>query len=167
MKLESYACRKLSEFPPHWGQVIQLPETEPMFQSEILSYWNAIVSFQMDDEAGIGWFELSRRPFRGNEVECHTATQEALLCFQGAAICLAGDPVGAEQITPASFRAYYLEAGEGIVFAPGTWHALPFPLARKAVFWVIFKKDTPEKDLHVLNLEETCDFGFEIQLNGV
>ena len=54
MKLESYECERLTELPPHWGQVIQVPEEEPMFQSEILSFWNAIATFQTDDEAGIG-----------------------------------------------------------------------------------------------------------------
>jgi len=165
MKLESYECRRLSEFPTHWGQVVQLPRGEPMFESEILSYWDAIASFQMDGETGIGWFELSRRAFRGNEVECHTSTQEALLCFQGAAICLVGEPVAPEQITPSSFHAYTIEAGEGFIFAPGTWHALPYPLTDKAVFWVIFKKGTPQEDLDVLNLEEKCGFGFGLQLN--
>ena len=165
MELESYECRRLSELPTHWGQVVQLPRGEPMFQSEILSYWDAIASFQMDGETDIGWFELSRRAFRGNEVECHTSTQEALLCFQGAAICLVGEPVAPEQITPSSFHAYYIEAGEGFIFAPGTWHALPYPLTDKAIFWVIFKKGTPQEDLNVLNLEEKCGFGFGLQLN--
>lgn len=136
-----------------------------MFQTEILSYWDSIASFQMDGETGVGWFELMRRPFEGNELECHKATQEALLCFKGAAICLAGEPVAFEHIRPSSLCPYYMEAGEGIVFAPGTWHALPYPLTDKAVFWVIFKKGTPQGDLHILNLEEECGFGFQLQLH--
>lgn len=166
MKLETYECKNLSELPPHWGQVVQLPKGDPMFHSEILSYWDGIASLQMDGEAGIGWFELSRRAFRGNEVERHTSTQEALLCFQGAAICLVGEPVAPDRVTASSFRPYYIEAGEGFIFAPGTWHALPFPLSGKAVFWVIFKKGTPQEDLEVLDLEEKCGFSFALKPIG-
>lgn len=162
MRLESYRGKDLSALPPQWGQVIQRPAEEPMFESEILSYWDGIASIQMDGEMGIGWFELSRRPFKGNEVECHTSTQEALLCFEGDAICLVGEPVAPDEVTPSSFQAFHIEAGKGFIFAPGTWHALPLPLTRKALFWVVFKKGTPQEDLHVLNLEEKCGFGYEI-----
>jgi len=166
MQQERYACKDLSEFPSHWGQVVELPKGEPMFQSEILSYWDGIASLQIDGEAGLGWFELIRRPFQGTEVECHWSTQEALLCFKGAAICLVGEPVESQRITPASFCPFLVEEGQGFIFSPGTWHALPYPLTESAVFWVIFKKGTPQQDLHVLNLEESLGFGFQLQLHG-
>ena len=165
MRRETYICRKLSEFPSHWGEAVQRPDQEPMFQTEILSYWDSIASFQMAGETGVGWFELMRRPFIGNEVECHTSTQEALLCFRGAGICLVGEPVKPNRLTPESFCSFYVEEGQGFIFAPGTWHALPYPLTDKAVFWVIFKKGTPQEDLHTVNLEEERGFSFQLQLH--
>ena len=86
----TYPCRRLSDLPAEWGQVIQTPVGQATFRSDSFSYWDGIAPLAIQGEAGIGWFDLQRRPFRGSEVERHRFTPEALLCFRGAAACVVG-----------------------------------------------------------------------------
>jgi hypothetical protein len=161
----TYYCQEISNFPAGWGQVIQWSAGEPTFHSDILSYWDEIGSLQMSGKAGIGWFEVRRRPSNGNEVERHRFTPEALLCIHGAAICFVGEPVDPEKTDAQGFGAFYTEQGKGFIFSPGVWHAIPFPVTEKAVFWVIFRKGTAQTDLEVLNLEQERGFRFRISLS--
>ncbi len=164
MKIEKYPCSDLATLPPELGQVVRHPSAAPTFKAEILSYWDGIASWQINGETGIGWFELHRRPFVGNEIERHLLTPEALLCFQGAAACLIGKSKDPKVLSEADFQAFHIEQGQGFVFSPGVWHALPFPVSEKAVFWVIFRKGTAQGDLQVINLEKERGFQFQINL---
>jgi len=159
-----YCCRKTSDLPPEWGQVIESPAGEATFHTDILSYWDGIASLAVAGETGIGWFELSSRPFTGGEVECHRLTPEALLCFQGAAACFVGRPVDGETLGPEDAAAFYVEQGKGFVFSPGTWHSLPFPITDRASFWVLFRKGTAQTDLEVLNLEQKRQWRFKLSM---
>jgi hypothetical protein len=164
MSTEKYPCSDLSTLPSELGQAVHCPPKEPTFKSEILSYWDAIASWQISGETGIGWFELQRRPFSGEEVERHVLTPEALLCFQGAAACLIGRPKEPKILREGDFQAFHIEQGQGIVFPAGVWHALPFPVTEKAVFWVIFRKGTAREDLQVINLRAERNFQFQLVL---
>ena len=164
MRIEKYPCANLSILPSELGQVVHYPSREPTFKSETLSYWDGIASWQISGETGIGWFELQRRPFIGEEVERHVLTPEALLCFRGAAACLIGKPKDPELLNEVDFQAFHIEQGQGIVFPSGVWHALPFPITEKAVFWVIFRKGTAQGDLQVMNLRTERNFQFQIVL---
>ncbi|OGB98284.1 MAG: hypothetical protein A3G35_02310 [candidate division NC10 bacterium RIFCSPLOWO2_12_FULL_66_18] len=158
----TYVCEDLAMLPTAWGQVIRRPTAPATFHNEQLSYWDAVAAAAFPEETGIGWFELRRRPLRGTEVERHLRTPEALLCFEGDAICVLGDPVEPSALTPERVRAFRVRQGEGILFRPGTWHAVPFPLTERAVFWVVFRKRTAEEDLEVVDVARVAGFGFEV-----
>lgn len=164
MGIENYRCFPLADLSPDLGQRVCRPAGEPTFHTETLSYWDAIASWKISAKTGFGWFELTRRPFTGEEAERHRLTPEALLCFGGAAVCLVGKPKKPQALIPADFQAFSLEAGQGIIFSPGVWHALPFPLTEKAAFWVVFRRGTAQADLEVLNLEKERGFRFQITL---
>jgi hypothetical protein len=158
----TYACEDLAVLPAAWAQAIRRPTGPATFHDERLSYWDAMVSAAFPDETGIGWFELRRRPLRGTEVERHLRTPEALLCVEGDAICVLGAPVEPSALTPDRVRAFRIRHGEGLLLRPGTWHALPFPLADRAVFWVVFRKGTAQEDLEVVDVEHVARFGFRV-----
>jgi len=162
VRIEKYLCSELSDFSSDLGQIVRYPAGKATFNNEILSYWDGIVSWEITGKTGIGWFELKRRLYTGNEVERHLLTPEALLCLQGAASCLVGKPKKPGDLTRADFQAFFLESGQGIVFSPGVWHALPFPVTAKAAFWVIFRQGTALKDLEVINLEKESGIQFQI-----
>lgn len=164
MRIEEYPCEDLSRLPSELGQAVTEPSGAPTFTADILSYWDGIASWQISGETGIGWFELQRRPFIGEEVERHVLTPEALLCFRGAAACLIGRPKDPAGLTETDFHAYHIERGQGIIFPPGVWHALPFPVTKRAVFWVIFRKGTAQGDLQVENLRQERNFQFQVVL---
>jgi hypothetical protein len=164
MRIEKYACANLSILPSELGKIVAYPSGDPTFKTDVLSYWDGIASWQISGETGMGWFELSRRPFVGEEVERHVLTPEALLCFRGAASCLVGKPKNPEVLSEGDFQAFHIEQGQGIIFSPGVWHALPFPVTEKAVFWVIFRKGTAQGDLQVINLQRERNFQFQIVL---
>ena len=119
MRIEKYPCEDLSLLPSELGQAVTDPSGEPTFTADILSYWDGIASWQISGETGIGWFELKRRPFIGEEVERHVLTPEALLCFRGAAACLIGKPKESGMIERDDFHAFHIEPGQGIIFPPG------------------------------------------------
>lgn len=162
MKIEKYPCTSLSRLPSELGQAVIQPAGEPTFKADILSYWDGIGTWQISGETGIGWFELNRRPFLGEEVERHRLTPEALLCFQGAAACLIGKAKEPGILNEGDFQAFHIEAGQGIIFPPGVWHALPFPVTEKAVFWVVFRKETVQGDLQVVNMRQERNFQFQV-----
>jgi hypothetical protein len=164
MGVEKYPCANISLLPSEFGQVVAYPVGEPTFKADILSYWDGIASWKISGETGIGWFELKRRPFLGEEVERHVLTPEALLCFRGAAACLVGKPRNPELLNETDLQAFHIEQGQGIVFSPGVWHALPFPITEQAVFWVNFRKGTAQGDLQVINLRTERNFQFQIIL---
>jgi hypothetical protein len=164
MSIEKYPCINLPLLPSELGQVVTYPSGEPTFKADILSYWDGIASWKISGETGIGWFELARRPFVGEEVERHVLTPEALLCFRGAAACLIGKPQNPGVLREVDFQAFYVEEGQGIIFSPGVWHALPFPVTEKAAFWVIFRKGTAQGDLQVVNVRTERNFQFQIVL---
>ena len=164
MRIEKYPCANLSRLSSELGQGVTRPSGNPTFKTDILSYWDGIASWHISGETGIGWFELSKRPCVGEEVERHILTPEALLCFRGAGACLIGKPRNPGELGEADFQAFQVEEGQGIVFAPGVWHALPFPLTEKAAFWVIFRKGTAQEDLQVVNLRQERNFQFQIVL---
>ncbi len=164
MQIAKFKCLPLDDLPPELGQAIRPPTGKATFQNDILSYWDAFAGWEISGRAGIGWFELNRRPFNGSEAERHRLTPEALLCFQGSAICLVGRPKEPQALAAEDFQAFFVEAGQGIVFAPGVWHALPFPVSEKAVFWVVFRQGTAQEDLEVLDLDKQRGFRFEITL---
>jgi hypothetical protein len=164
MRIEKYPCSDLSILPSELGQVVLYPSKEPTFKSEILSYWDGVASWQIPGETEIGRFELQRRPFVGEEVERHVLTPEALLCFQGAAACLIGKPKDPKILSKGDFQAFHIEQGQGMIFPAGVWHALPFPVTEKAIFWVIFRKGTAQGDLQVTNLRSEGKFQFQIIL---
>ena len=164
MRTEKYPCDSLSLLPSELGQAVSDPSGEPTFKADILSYWDVIASWKISGETGIGWFELQRRPFQGEEVERHVLTPEALLCFRGAAACLIGKPKNPAGLSEIDFHAFHIEQGQGIIFPPGVWHALPFPVTERAVFWVIFRKGTAQGDLQVVNLRQERNFQFQIAL---
>jgi hypothetical protein len=164
MRIEKYPCGSLSLLSSELGQAVTCPSREPTFKADILSYWDGIASWKISGETGIGWFELKRRPFIGEEVERHVLTPEALLCFRGAAACLIGKPKNPELLNEEDFQAFHIEPGQGIIFPPEVWHALPFPVTEKAVFWVIFRKGTAQGDLQVINLRQERSFEFQIVL---
>jgi hypothetical protein len=162
MRIEKYQCKNLPQLPSELGQAVTYPSGEPTFKADILSYWDGIVSWQISGETGMGWFELARRPFAGEEVERHVLTPEALLCFRGAAACLIGKPQNPGALSEVDFQAFYVEQGQGIILSLGVWHALPFPITEKAVFWIIFRKGTAQGDLQVVNLRQERSFQFQI-----
>jgi hypothetical protein len=152
----------LARFPAAWGQVLRRPSTPATFDGEALTYWDGVVTAAFPGETGIGWFEVRRRPFRAHEAERHLRTPEALLCVAGEAVCAVAAPVAPDALGPGDFRAFRLGAGEGLVLAPGTWHAIPFPTGERAVFWVVFRKGTVEDDLQVLDVGRARGFDLAI-----
>jgi ureidoglycolate hydrolase len=99
------------------------------------------------------------------EVERHCLTPEVLLCIEGSAVCFVGKPTDSEKLYPEEFGAFYLEEKKGFLFNPRTWHAIPFPMTEKAVFWVIFREGTAQSDLEILDLEKEKRFRFQISVN--
>jgi len=111
---------------------------EPTFKSEILSYWDAIASWQDFRETGIGWLSSKEAfPRRGSGAAC--LTPEGLLCFQGGR---PADWKPRTKILRKRFQAFHLEQAAGIIFS-SRYGCPAFPLTEKALFWSFSARERP------------------------
>ena len=80
-----------------------------------------------------------------DEMEYHTATSEALIAIKGSGFIVALAPAGILQ--PEKIEAFYIPAGEGIIFNYEIYHSTPFPTEGATDFIVIFAEGTGANDL--------------------
>ncbi len=125
MGIENYHCLTLNDISPDLGQIVRCPAGQPTFQSDILSCWDGIATWEISGKTGIGWFELRKRPFIGNEAERHRLTPEALLCIKGTAVCVIGRPKDQGVLIPADFQGLFLEPDRGSFFT--LEYGIPYP----------------------------------------
>lgn len=90
--------------------------------------------------------------FTLSRMEVHRGSREALVVLHGEGVVLAMAPRGA--FDPQAVEAFYLAAGEGIVFEAGTYHSTPYPLAGTAKLLIAFEADTGINDNVQVDLEQ-------------
>jgi ureidoglycolate lyase len=153
-------------FKPY-GDIIDRPNTSPDCCNEELALWCGISAVEIDH--GIGqfcWLDVkSKRPFICNNFECHKNTSEAMIPISGQSIVLvAANNPAANLPDRDTIKAFFVDGTKGFNFKPGVWHWLPYPLSNQASFILVFKKDTPDEDLYIVDLNEKLDLSIKINL---
>ncbi len=124
------------------------------------SFWNRLGLPEMAGAPSVCIVESYATPNAKSTIfERHGDTAETLIPVDGEVVLvLALDaPGGKDTIDPASVRAFRLRQGEAAILAPGTWHYAPLTGAARARTFVVFDRDTPEKDMLVIDTAK--DFG--------
>jgi ureidoglycolate lyase len=171
MKLVEVKVEELSRdsFKPY-GDVIDIPDTKPDCSDDKLDLWCGISEIKIDRESSqFCWLKVkSKRPFLCNNFEFHKNTSEAMIPVSGQSIVLVALPGSEgdsyEMFSEKTIKAFYVDGSKGFNFKPNVWHWLPYPLSKEANFILLFKKGTPDEDLHVIDLNEKLGLSIKVIL---
>jgi len=146
------------------GQVVLSAEVEAAEPTaavaSVLTYWKQRIVFDTTCTPEVGFLSVHRREPTFQQIERHTDTGELLVVLDGAVDvpCAAPTP-GRNAPLPQDVRVYRVPAGSAVYFPKGGWHWAPFPVDRDVVrIVVVFKNNTSQDDLEVVDLGETVTF---------
>ncbi|MBN2395938.1 MAG: ureidoglycolate lyase [Candidatus Atribacteria bacterium] len=150
----------------HYGDILDMPDSKPDCSNDDLNLWCGISEVKIDQ--GISqfcWLDVkSKRSFECNNFERHQNTSEAMIPVSGQSIVLVANNSASNLPVRDSVKAFFIDGTKGFNFKPNVWHWLPYPLSSKASFILVFKKGTPDEDLHVIDLNEKLDLSIKIIL---
>ena len=153
-----------------FGDVIGIDEIKPAISNDVCSYTPGVSDIQLtSDIAQISLLELKKpRPFVCDSFERHMNCSEATMPLYGQAIGIFGVPESINDSNTGvdinSIRAFILDGTKAINVRKRIWHCLPFPISEKALFAIIFEKDTHINDIQMLDLEKLQDLKIKINL---
>jgi len=157
---------KKESFKPY-GDIIDVPDASPDCSNDELDLYCGISEVKIDQGTGqFCWLHVkSRRPFICNNFECHKNTSEAMIPVSGQSIVLVAANNPTSNLPDSdSIKAFFVDGTKGFNFRPNVWHWLPYPLSKQASFILVFKKGTPDEDLHVVDLKEKLDLSIKVIL---
>jgi ureidoglycolate hydrolase len=152
-----------------FGDVIGSLDNKPDLENVNFNYWSHVSDITVtNDVARISLLDIKNtRPFICNSLEKHTNCSETLIPLEGQSIEVFGLPKKSSgddyDVDISSIRAFILDGTKGINIKKGVWHWLPFPISQRALFAVIFEKNTHINDIQVLDLIKKHDI--ELKLN--
>lgn len=89
------------------------------------------------------------------KMERHLRTPELITSQRGEALVCMAPPQEAVDGAMGDIVAVLVRAGESVLIDAGSWHWIPYPLAREgALFTVVFKDRTGEEDLEIRELRD-------------
>lgn len=152
-------------FEPY-GDIIDLPDINPDCSNDELDLWCGISEVKIDQGVSqFCWLNVkSKRPFICNNFERHENTSEAMIPVSGQSIVVVAENSDSGLPARDTIKAFFINGTKGFNFKPDVWHWLPYPLSKQASFILVFKKDTPDKDLHVIDLNEKLNLSVKIIL---
>jgi len=147
------------------GQVVlrrEVSGTEPTAAVEsVLAYWKQRIVFDTECTPEVGFLTVHRRERSFSQIERHTETAELLVVLDGAVDvpCAPATPMApAPEVQ--DVQVFRVPAGAAVYFPKGGWHWAPFPVDRDRVnIVVVFKNNTSQEDLQIVDLAEPVTFG--------
>ncbi|KFZ22180.1 ureidoglycolate lyase [Thermotoga neapolitana] len=141
-------------FKPY-GSVIDPEKLEPKMKEDIFTFWDGLAEMKVDGILTVGFLEVYERSKEFSKMERHIRTKEIFFVIDNSVIALVGKPTPDQDFPdPETVRAFLVKPGQGVLLKEGTWHWIPYPLAKKARLLVLFKKGTPDEDLEIKDLLE-------------
>ena len=152
-----------------YGQVIELPQRDPIVSLPTHSYWHSIGDIgSLGDEGVVGYLITKHRDFTFTQMERHTRTIEVFIPLEGCSIFPVAPPSDLNDPnampSPEDVTAFILDGKKGVILDEGTWHWAPFPLGIESTFALLLKKPTVEKDITIKDLEKEKGLLFKLVL---
>lgn len=140
-----------------FGQIIQIPDTEPDRDAASHRYWAGMAHIDLsDDPIDLALSRMLRRPFRLSQMERHRKATQTFVPFGTPAGILAVAPPQPEDPDDRprhqSIRAFALDGSAGYHLFRGVWHDSLFPIGRYADYLMVVRRDTGIDDHDVREL---------------
>ena len=151
-----------ASFAPY-GEVLGPQEGKPSISEPVIDFWPGVSSIEPSPEiTQMNWLEIKQpRPFISESFERHCNTTEGFIPVSGQSVVVFGLSANMEDtassIDYSSISAFIFDGTKAVNIKKGVWHDLPFLLCEKAEFIIIFKKQTVENDLEVVQLKESIE----------
>jgi ureidoglycolate lyase len=142
-----------------FGAVIDRPDRAVDAAGPGWSWWGE-TELVAPTEAGygIGYLDLEPAAPSFDWAERHLRSQELIAPLSGGCLVYVGPPQAPERpdaLPPLErFRVFRLEAGQGVVLAPGVWHGAPLADGGPAKAMVLLQKGTGTDDTVVVRFED-------------
>ncbi len=144
------------------GVALRLPDPavrKPDVENDLLKFFGKLGLIEAPRGVEFGICAYERRELRVEKLEQHRRSAELLYAIDDdflmpAAPNLAGDK-------PDLSRACVLRVrrSEGVIFAPGAWHWVPYPVKKARSFALVgFAIDTPANDMSFHDLDPALRF---------
>jgi len=159
-----------------FGEILDLQESEPVFQNPGLRSWR--MGYEAEGATELMVIEFDEIPMTFDRIERHHNVSQCFLPLKGRPMVMVVAPkTGGEAPSASSVRAFLVEAHQGILLHRSVWHALNrFPIGGSAVHALLTTAATQAEleaerrggpiprltDVHDFSTEETT-FRIKIQ----
>jgi len=132
------------------GVALKLPESperRPDVENDIIRFFGKLGVIEAPGGVEFGMCAYEQRDFVVEGLEQHRRSGELLYAIDDDFIMpVAPNMAGADQPDLSKAYAIRVRRSEGVIFAPGAWHWVPYPLKAKSFALVGFAIDTPKND---------------------
>ena len=144
------------------GDVVRLPGPggrRPDISNETLRFFGRLGLIEAAAAVEFGICAYRRRPLVVERMEQHRRSRELLVAIDDDFLMPVA-PNDAASNRPDLSRAFVLRVrrSEGVIFAQGTWHWVPYPLKEESHALVGFALDTSKDDMFFQELSPAARF---------
>lgn len=140
------------------GTLLALPqpgERRPDVDNDIIQFFGRLGAIEAPGGVEFGICAYRRREFAVECLEQHRNSGELLYAIDDEFIMpVAPNAAGVDQPDLERAFALRIRRSEGVIFAPGAWHWVPYPTRKDSSFALVgFALDTPKNDMSFHNLK--------------
>lgn len=148
-----------------YGYLISNENIEPKMEENTFTFWDDLAEMNIEGKTGFAILEVNKRSKDFTNLERHVKTEEVFFAIDKDVVVLVGKATPNQEVPELeTVKAFKLENGKGVLLYKGTWHWLPYPLAKKARLLVIFQQGTADYDLEIKNLKKLKGITFCIKI---
>jgi len=148
-----------------YGYLISNENIKPKMEENTFTFWDDLAEMNIEGKTGFAILEVNKRSKDFTNLERHVKTEEVFFAIDKDVVVLVGKATQNQEVPEIeTVKAFKLENGKGVLLYKGTWHWLPYPLAKKARLLVIFQQGTADYDLEIKNLKKLKGITFCIKI---
>lgn len=142
-----------------FGRIISGENRTPDGGDENFNWWEKLSAFENIGTVSINVLEAKKRALRVEKLEHHQQTPEVVIPLGGQGVIVIVAPAG--ELDESQIKAFYLDAGKGIVLNTGVRHFIPYPVEKNVHCAIIFKDATGANDLIFERLSEVYEIDYK------
>ncbi|GAH82089.1 unnamed protein product, partial [marine sediment metagenome] len=128
-----------------YGYLISNENIEPKMEEKTFTFWDDLAEMNIEGKTGFAILEVNKRSKDFTNLERHVKTEEVFFAIDKDVVVLVGKATPNQEVPEIeTVKAFKLENGKGVLLYKGTWHWLPYPLAKKARLLVVFQQGTAD-----------------------